>query len=182
MSKIVALVGKSQKSRHLAPFDDPSVDIWSMNETLSKGIIPRANAMFQMHLPDVWRSPNAHGDPGYYAWITKPHDFPIWMNAMYEDVPNCLRFPSNSLSEAVKAIVAGRPIEHFNTSTLSYMLALAIWMEYSEIQIFGFTLAESYAPQRDSAFFWFGYAASRGIKITLPDNSDLFKVKMYGYE
>jgi len=61
------------------------------------------------------------------------------------------------------------------------MLALAIWKDYKEIKVFGFTLAESYAEQRDAAFFWFGYAVSLGIQITLPENSTLFRADMYGY-
>jgi len=46
MNTRVALVGKCVLHRNDAPFDDPSVDIWSLNELLSRGLIPRAEEIF----------------------------------------------------------------------------------------------------------------------------------------
>jgi len=74
----VAIVGMATTSRHLAPFDDPEFDIWSLNESYYGGhkgpdgktpYLKRFDAMFQLH--PRWDYTRAHNfnHPGHPQWL-----------------------------------------------------------------------------------------------------------------
>jgi len=62
-------------------------------------------------------------------------------------------------------------------STISYMLAQAIYEEVDEITLFGATLdaKDEYIHQKPSAYYWLGIANALGIKTT-----GLLTEEMYG--
>lgn len=56
------------------------------------------------------------------------------------------------------------------SSTVTWMLAHAIYIGAEEIGIYGVDMlhAGEYAAQRDMFFYFCGFAAAKGIKITIP--------------
>lgn len=57
------------------------------------------------------------------------------------------------------------------------MLALAISMEPEEIQLHGVYMADEseYRHQRANAEYLIGFAEGKGIKVTIPNESELLK-------
>ena len=67
-------------------------------------------------------------------------------------------------------------------STFVWMIALAIGQGFTDINIHGVHLAHytEYGSQRDSFFYFYGYAESLGVKINVPENSGLHINQAYG--
>lgn len=68
------------------------------------------------------------------------------------------------------------------TSTLAYMLALAIYEGFDRIEIYGCELetGTEYQFQRESFATWVGFARGRGIVVD--DKSNILRAPLYGYE
>jgi hypothetical protein len=64
------------------------------------------------------------------------------------------------------------------------MMALAIWEEFEQIDVYGFRmLAPKYTFQLPSAFYWVGRARGMGMTVYIHGESALNPVnKMYGLE
>lgn len=180
--KTVALVGKCARHYKLAPFDDRAVDIWALNEMMSTGMIPRADAMFEIHKP----GDQVNSDPNYLNWLHKKHEFPIYMNGEYPDVPSCVVYPLGEVRDRFfRNLYRGdEHIRHFATSTPAHMIALALLKGYERIELYGIEVAvgERVQEERDSTFFWMGVALGMGATLVVPKNSMLFDVPLYGYE
>ena len=88
MNKTVAIVGTHPDTRDNAPFDDPNIDIWVFNEVAGKNVKQddgsfrpwawRVDAVFQMHLPLIYRSLLNRSDPKHWEWLQKEQDFPVY--------------------------------------------------------------------------------------------------------
>ena len=65
------------------------------------------------------------------------------------------------------------------------MLAHAICEGATELHVYGVDMAQSteYSAQRPSCEFWLGFAEALGIKVYIPDTSDLLKCAfLYGVD
>lgn len=76
---------------------------------------------------------------------------------------------------------------YFN-NTISYLIGLAVLMEYKRIGLYGVDMAQDdviqaeYSSQRPSCEFMLGVAAGRGIEIEIAPGADLLKTShLYGY-
>src|SRR6516162_5802368 len=90
----IALVGTAPSSRDLAPFKDPSWTIWACSPGNAHGVIPRADAWFEVHSNLMWPEAAQYG-PQYIEWL-KQQTFPIYMqdNRL---VPNATPLPIQEL-------------------------------------------------------------------------------------
>jgi hypothetical protein len=109
-------------------------------------------------------------------------DIPVYMQKPWPQIPNAITYP---LDQVVKMF------GDYLTNTISYELALAIMEGFEEIHVYGVDMAVSsklvlhdeYSKQRPSCEYFLGIAQGRGIKIFIPDTSDLLKARfMYGYD
>jgi len=109
-------------------------------------------------------------------------NIPVYMQKLWPEVPNSIVYP-------VEQMVA--QFGDYFTNSISFQLALAISEGFEEIHVYGVDMAVSskmflhdeYAQQRPSCEYFLGIAQGRGIKIFIPDTSDLLKTRfMYGYE
>ena len=170
----IALVGTAPSSRDLAPFKDPTWTIWVCSPGNAHGVIPKVDAWFEVHSNLLWPEAATYG-PQYVEWL-KQQTFPIYMqdNSL---VPNALRLP---IEELIK--------EHgrfFFTSSFAYMLAMAIKAGATEIALFGIDMAskDEYILQRPGGQYFMQEAAKRGIKVSVPYESDLAQPPpLYGYD
>lgn len=208
--KRIAICGFASSSRHLIPVNDPTWEVWGLNQLYRH--IPRADRWFDIH-----RNWNEEVVPGtdYVGWI-KECGIPFYMADPQPDLPTSVRFP-------IERLIAKFGVDYF-TSTIAFMLALAIdeidqkvearlvaesvvalgvpegdrpvvseiparvrqlYSEY-EIGVFGVDLVvgEEYFDQKPCAEFWLGVASTgRGITVFLPPQSALCKqAYRYGYE
>lgn len=179
--KRLAIVGSHPDTRENAPFDDPDVDIWVFNEAAMAAWCRRWDAVFQIHTPEVYTSPNNTSNKGHWAWLQEAHgERVIWMGEQDERVPNSRKYPLDEIIEKVP----GAHLRWFDSSP-SYAMALAIYQGYEEITLYGMDLVSNteYVHQLRNWNFWVGVAMGRGIRIVFESEpNDFGNGRLYGYE
>lgn len=193
MKDIVCIIGANEITRGYVDWGLPNADYWVFNEMAytAEADPNRWNygkpvtGAFQMHVPEIWRSDNGGHFEGYYEWLQRPHDFPIYMQDHYADVPSSVRYP---FDEIVAEFLSGfrndkEEIIKVFTSSMEYMVALAIYQGRKEIRFYGVEAASGteYERQRAGISFWIGLALGKGIKIIRHSRSMLLNSKLYGY-
>lgn len=166
--KKVAIVGFTN-SRELAPWDDPTFEIWLCNN-LWKFVPDKWHRLYDLH--DL---ATIKGDAEHESFLrTTKKPVVVWQPQ--EGWGSAVAFPRDDIVGAF-----GR----YFTNSISWMIAHAIYEGATEIHVYGVDMAQGteYAAQRPSCEYFLGYAAGRGIKIYVPPTSDLLKVSaMYGAE
>jgi len=182
--KTVALVGMATTTRDQAPWDDKDIEIWTLNESPAKRFefVKRVTRHFQLHpYWDFMREGNQN-DPDHPKWLQEEHDFPIYMQEEFEDIPASVKYP---FEEICKHFQLTDHTKYF-TATFPYMMALALFEGFERIELYGFEMGSDteYAYQKGSANFWIGMAIGAGVEVYLPDNCTLLgaKEQLYGYE
>ncbi len=168
----VALIGTAPSSRLLAPFHDPSWKIWACSPGNMHGL-PRVDTWFEIHSNLLWPENRHYGEP-YVNWL-KAQTFPIYMQDS-QLVPNATPLPIGELVQEFG--------KYFFTSSFAYMMAMAMKAGAKEIALYGVDMAskDEYVLQRAGGQYFMQLAASRGIKVQLPMESDLAQhPPLYGY-
>ncbi len=170
----VAIVGFSETTRHLAPFADPSFEIWGLNHLYP--YIPRWDVWFDMHSPE-WSA--AHLAPEVWkeheAFLRTAHGKPIYMLERYPDFPSSLSFPKAEVSERFR---------RYFTNGVAYMIALALYQGVTELHVYGVEMRHDteYAAQRPCTEWWLALAEGMGVKVVLPAETALLSCDGdYGY-
>lgn len=209
----VSIVGFHEATRDFAPFSDPDYEIWTLNEEYNFPWIKRTDRHFQLHPRWDFSRTNNLNDPNHLMWlkgidgpciycrgngIVKVKEetakcpfcdkgtykvpeyrknLPIYMQKEWSDIPNCIRLP---LDEITKEFLPGKP---YYTSSVAYMLGLAMLMGFKRIEFYGFDMGSDteYHYQKANFEYWLGLAHSRGFDVVLP-GSTILTGKLYGYE
>lgn len=174
MRDTVVILG-SADTRDQFDFERTDCDIWVFNEALHAPWCKRADAVFQMHDPIIFRSSMNRNDPKHYEWL-KSGDTPVvYMQEKYPDVPKAEAYP-------IEEVKARFPRAYF-TSSAAYAIVLAIFKGYRHIQIYGIEMATSteYWHQREGVAYWIGVADGMGIKVEFFSKT-MLQSPMYGYE
>ena len=167
----IAMVGTAPSSRRLAPFADTSWKIWACSPANQD--LPRVDQWFEVHSNLLWPE-NQHYGASYVEWLKK-QTFPIYMqdNSI---VPNATPLPIQALVQEFG--------KYFFTSSFAYMLAMGILAKADEIAMFGIDMAskDEYILQRPGGHYFMQEATKRGIKVSVPYESDLAQFpELYGY-
>jgi hypothetical protein len=168
----VALIGTAPSSRMLAPYNDPSWQIWGCSPG-NQNILPRVNVWFGLHSNLLWPEHEAYGRP-YIEWL-KAQSFPVYMQDQTL-VPRALVFPKDEMVAEFG--------DSFFTSSFAWMMALAMKMGAAEIALYGIDMAsrDEYIRQRPGFFFFKHMAERRGIKVSAPHESDIMQSPaLYAY-
>ncbi len=169
--KRIAIVGFSSTSRHLAPWHDPSFELWGMNQAYEH-FQRRPDRWFELHTSENQPDPSV---PTYLDDL-RTLDCPVYMLEDDASVPTSVKYP-------LERVLKIGP--KYFTSTAAYMVALAILEGVSEIACYGIdcTVGTEYEYQKPCLEWWLGVALGRGIKVTIPEASALLKAPyLYGYE
>lgn len=182
--KKVCIVGYAENSRHLAFYDDPDCEIWGVNQVYR--FIPRMDRNFQIHRD--WHNEKKWA-PGtdQTKWITES-PIPTYMIAHDPAMPNSVTYPLESVWRALD--LAAPPDDprggrDYATSSIAFMLMLAIAEGFEEIGIYGIDLiiGREYFFEKACVEFYLGMAHAKGIAVHLPENSALlWQSHRYGYE
>jgi len=201
----VILYGTNTFTRHLIDWTRNDCEYWCWNEVGSlKDDRPnywakRVDLLIQIHASPIWRNPknlnhgihqkldNGQMSNSHYDWLQRPHEYPIYMQEHYDDVPSSVKYPKE---EIIKALlphiwrdVNGKidQVHHFSSST-AYAIALAIYQGKKRIELAGIEMTSDteYVRQRPGVFFWLGIAIGRGIDVVL-HSPLLMNDKDYGY-
>jgi hypothetical protein len=100
----------------------------------------------------------------------------VIMQRKEPEIPTSEVYPVERVAESVG--------EEFS-STIAYMLALAIYAKYEEIYVYGVNLMHEteYASQRPAFKYYLGIAKERGIKVWAPEDTKLtVPAWRYGYD
>ena len=165
-----------------APFHDESWEIWGLSRIYLT--VPRWTRWFELHKPEdlckTWEPGNLAAEAAarstYTGWLEDAHE----KGRVYSRegaIENTEAFPFEELVEAF-------PRGYF-TNTIAWLTAYAIHIGATEIALWGVDMAldTEFGTQRPSCEYWLGVAEGRGIKITIPESSDLLKCRsMYAYE
>lgn len=182
--KKVALCGFAETYK-TAPFDDPTVEVWGLNE-LHK-YLPRWDRWFEVHddatLGVTQRDLSEGEMKRHLDWLSRDHgpNKPIYMLPQFCGTgrfPNAVPLPLDDLLTTFKR---GR----YYTSTIAYMIALAIKDGYSSIGLYGIDLASDteYGDQRPCAEYYTGVADGLGIDVFIAPGSAMCKAgHLYGFE
>ena len=171
----VALVGFAATTRDLAPWDDLDTEIWGLNEAAIQPWFKRFDRWFQIHPEDNFMRSENPNDPDHPKWLAEARGFPIYMQEHYDSVPSSVALP---IDEIIKLY------GNYLTSSLSYMITLAMLEGFERIELYGFELGTrtEYHYQKSNAEYLIGMARGLGFEIYLPPGCSLCKGKMYGFE
>jgi hypothetical protein len=172
-------VGSHPDTRENAPFDDPGYEIWLFNEAPQKPeIYKRWDASLQIHNEDVYTSETNWVNKDHWRWLQQDHgpDKRIFMQTADPRVPNSVRYPI----EGVRALV---PYKYLRSSP-AMALALAIYLGYKDISIYGSELSSNteFHYQAINYAFWIGFALGHGVDLKMECWQSEFNQRIYGYE
>lgn len=179
--KRLAIIGTHPRTRDHYEWND-GAHVWLFNEAVSNPAnlnwARRADAIFQMHAPVIWRNPNNRNDPGHYQWLRTQTDVNvIYMQDKYDEVPASAKYPLDE----IRAMLSDDN-NHFLSSSVAMAIALGIYLHYDAIDIYGVAMESNteYQFQREGVAFWIGFAEGRGIRLKFHDKT--FRCLVYGYE
>lgn len=168
--KWTCLLGSAPSSLRLAPFGNPDWYMIGCSPGVY-GIAPRVDCWFELHRYEPgqpWFSPE-------YCQFLAKFAGPVYMAEVRGEIPHSVEVPIADL------IVKYGP--YFFTSSLAYMLAMAIEAGFEKIMLAGVDMAatEEYGYQRAGCQFFAMIAKAHGIEIGVPPESDLFRpAPLYG--
>lgn len=169
----VAIVCGAPTSEMLAPFDDPTWEIWCLGNRLNKYLDAnkRITRVFEIH-----DNLEEHHDPKKYAdWLVS-HNLPLVVGEKFPirgEVGGQIEIFPYAASEQLYGSV-------YLTSSPAYMMAYALLHGATEIALYGVHLAiddHEYFWQRPCMEAWIGFAKGRGVNIFLPDQSSVGRSK-----
>ena len=176
----IAIIGSAPSSVRLAPFHDESWAIWGCSPG-AYGHCSRADVWFEIHRwepPAIGKPFDAANVPWFspeYAQFLRQFPGPVITSANIDSMPNCMVYPFQEMLD--------KHGPYFFTSSVAWMLALAIEMKPKAIGLWGIDMSANseYAFQRPGCQHFIGLAMSLGIEVILPPESDLMRpTTLYG--
>jgi len=178
--KRLAIVGAHEATRSNAPFNDPEYEIWGITRYARAEWMKRCDAVIEIHPAPFYM--NHPEDKDYWEWLLNT-ELPVYMFDLHMDLKNPVLYPLHGIKNTMlnKSFVHG---EHFTNlgSSPDYALALAIYLKYDVIDVYGVDMGidTKYMTQRPGFSFWVGFAAGRGIEVNINCTEDLFIQNSYG--
>lgn len=161
----VAVLGTAPSTRHLAPFDDETWEIWACSPAVDRNA--RITRFFEIHELERERQER----PDYFAWLQNAH-FPIYTFEDAADLPSLVRYPRDE--------VIGEYGPEFLSSSIAWMLALALRCAEAneglkEVAIYGVDMCsdDEYDHQKPGCWFFTKMLERQGVKVHIPAISDL---------
>ena len=155
-------------------------ELWTFNNDLKR--ILYASRNFEMHELSVYGSDavdDASPQPNYLEALRKGIGIPVYHLRKTPKIKGSIAYPRDEMAR----YFFGKDPAYF-TNSFSYMLALAIHEKVDEIHLYGVDMSREHehAWERPSIEYFLGWARGAGIKVMLPETSDLLKcIGFYGY-
>lgn len=170
--KKIALLGSAPSSKWLAPFNDPEWEIWSCSPANMD--LPRSDVFFEIHALDTTLKEDQYRVTGFIDYCKKHPQ--IYMQEKRPEYPGAIVYPKDEMFKKFGP--------YFFTSSLSYMLALAIDKNPEAIGLFGVDMSagDEYGYQRAGCHYFIQEAQKRDINLHVPFESDILEPPPpYGY-
>lgn len=168
--KKIAIIGFTP-TRDEAPWADPTFEKWACNN-LHLHLRPDQpwDRLYDLHDYKTISSDKAH------EAFLRTCDKPVFVWQPRPEWPASVEFPKQDVLDS---------FGNYFTNSISWMVAHAILEGVTELHIYGVDLAQGteYANQRPSCEHMLGVAQGRGVKIFIPQTSDLLKTgALYGVD
>lgn len=176
---IAVVVGFAPTTRARAPWNNPDVDLFGINEGYSfdwwKQDQENIAGWFQIHKKESFLREKNINDPNHVKWLKQKHPFPIFMQEKNKEVPSSVRYP---IEEAMDEF------GYYWKSTMAYAVAFAYLAGYKRLELYGFEMASDseYWGQRANGAYIMGKAIGKGLDIYVPPISRLLTGIRYAYE
>ena len=178
----LSIVGFADGHRNHAPWDLPDMEFWGINRLHAVLEGKPWTRWFEIHsLADFYRDDQQH-----QTWM-KQAGIPIYVRPQDMITANEWGIDNATPYPIERILTAFQP--GYFTNTISWLLALAIAMQFEEIHLYGVDMAQDhvlqneYSHQRPSCEWLIGLAQGRGIRVVLPPGSDLLKAShLYGFD
>lgn len=169
----IALCGSAPSSLPLTAGLDDSWEIWGCSPGAYGAIGPKSHVWFEMHrwepqIPGHLGTGKSWFSPEYCEFLCRHPK--VYTAEPIPDMANGVVYPFKEMLDKYGP--------YFFTSSLSWMLALAMEVEgITEIGLFGVDMSahEEYNYQRPGCHHFLTLAMQRGIKITVPPESDILQ-------
>lgn len=155
----------------LAPFKDPNWEIWSCSPANMD--LP-SDYFFEIHALDTTMREPQYTQNGYVEFCRKHPK--IYMQEARPEYPGAIVYPKDEMFREFGP--------YFFTSSLAYMLALAISKKPEAIGLFGVDMSagDEYGYQRAGCHYFIQEAKKRDIDLVVPFESDILEPPPpYGY-
>ena len=167
--KNIVLLGTAPASMQLAPFGNPEWEIWACSPGTYG--MPKIDKFFELHR---WEPGQSWFSEGYVSYLQR---FPgeVIMGTHEPSVPNC------KVLEWERLVKKFGP--YFFTSSLAWMMAMAIEEKPAKIAFYGVDMAATteYHDQRMGCQYFAQLARTLGIEVGVPPESDLLRpAPLYG--
>jgi len=182
-NKKVAIVGTSM-SWMKAPYEDESVEIWGVNNGFINLGDKRKTRWFDVHTIEHredgrwyrrWDHNFRGQTVGDYIEDLKKLECPVYMQQEWPEIPNSKRFPIEQVTGYFGSYI---------TNSIAMQFAYALTEGFGEIQLWGIDMSHGteWAYQRPNCEYFIGLAVGLGVKVLVPDESDLLKtLYIYAY-
>lgn len=175
----LALVGTAS-SYTAAPWEDEDTEIWGVQTLLAKEGFKRADRIFEMHPRRYW------GDPSVQERINK-FDGPVVMQQHTDEIPNSVAYPYQEIRDRFYLPVMKENL--FVTTTITWMILLAIHEGYRDISFYGIHMAHDseYGYQQSSCSWALGIIhgmmlSGEKFNLFIVPSSELLTARYeYGY-
>ncbi len=147
----IAILGAHPSSRLDAPFGDTDWEIWACSSR-NMGQLPRHDLWFELHEP--------LGHEKYVAWLGRQPHVMVRTARGREWLPHAAVYP--------EAAMRKRFGPFFFTSSVAYMLALALSREPARIGMWGVEMVQGheYQYQRPGCHYFIQRARDMGVEVT----------------
>jgi hypothetical protein len=167
----IAILGSAPSSKMLAPFSDPAWEIWVCSD--ANGDVPRVDVAFELHdVEEFERRPELSF---YMDWLKRQKK--VYMIEKLDRYPTSAEYPKDKMVQKFGP--------YFFSSTISWMMALAIDQRPDAIALFGvdMTATDEYSTQRPGCQYFIQKCHDLGIKVIVPPHSDVaHPAPLYGYK
>lgn len=172
----VIILGTAETLK-VVPWNEPDTDYWACQPVITYPVVEgkRIDLLFEMHKPEYYLKDEV------LERINKSN-IPTYMVQAVPQIPKSITYPLKEIQEWVKH----PKLKRFFSSTISYMIAFALYSGYKFIELYGVHMSheeEKYSIQRNSCEAWLNYGLGLGVDYWIPDQSSIMALPyMYGYE
>ncbi len=176
IKKKVIILGTAPSCKD-APFGNPDFDVWGVAHCCFLKEVSRLDAIFEIHTKDIWEKDNAPF-----------HRFPnavLFLQEKDAKFANSQAYPLKEIRDIYKVNKGFEYEADYLSSSLPYMVAMAIENGYEEIHVYGIHLLmdEEYFYQRPCLEYYLGIARGKGIKVYVHPAADILKFNyLYGWQ
>lgn len=177
MTRRVVILGSAGPSNRWANELTDDIELWGTNLThrfLTRPCQRYFQMHHRMHNAESGHPPGHFGRPLDHEEFLRTCGIPVIMQEQDALIPTSEAYP---LAE-----ISARFAPYF-TSTIPYMIAMALYEGVDEIGLLGIYLSSSveYREHRPCVEYWLGIARALGVNVELADGCGLTNAPLYAY-